>query len=272
MQLQINTKLDVINEINTNFDEVKKFYIEKLDKYKGLTYGVDQIQEAKKDRASLNKETKALKNILTDTKKILLNPMAKLDTDIKELVVLVDGVSCTIDEQVKFAEQKERLIKGELITGLFTETCNFKELNIGLIFQDNWMNSTYTMKKVQEDIVGHLAFVAKDLAIIEGLNSKFEDNLKKLYFEALDLTAVIDSKNNMEEAERVVLEKQKEVEEIKEEKPMEEKKEEVMDKVFDTVEVKDNEFQVVLQITTTIGQMNALKEFCSMNKINYVKL
>ena len=268
MQLQIKTKLDVIKKISTNFPEVKKFYLEKLDAYKGLTYGETQIKEAKVDRASLNKEIKTLKSIITETKKVLLNPMNELDTNIKELVLIVEGVSSEIDLQVRDAEEKARAKKYDLIKLFFNEANErFPELKLEKIWQDNWMLVTYSMKNVQADIATAIGYFAKEIDVITGMRSKFEDKLKEVYFETMDLAIVMRKKNDMEEAERVVLAKQAEVV-----APIEQKKEAIVDKVFEQTDVKPNEFEAILRITATISQMNDLKEFMNIAKIKYEKM
>jgi len=270
MQLQIKTKLDVIKKISTNFPEVKKFYLEKLDAYKGLTYGETQIKEAKVDRASLNKEIKTLKSIITETKKVLLNPMNELDTNIKELVLIVEGVSSEIDLQVRDAEEKARAKKYDLIKLFFNEANErFPELKLEKIWQDNWMLVTYSMKNVQADIATAIGYFAKEIDVITGMRSKFEDKLKEVYFETMDLAIVMRKKNDMEEAERVVLAKQ---EEEKIEKPVVQTKEDVVVKVLAPTEIKSDEFEVILRITATIGQLNSLKEFCNMAQIKYEKM
>jgi len=269
MELLISTKLDAIEVIKTNFDDVKKFYLEKLDKYKGLTYGEDQIKEAKVDRASLNKEIKTLKGIITDTKRELFKPMYQLESDIKELVAIVESVNIEVDSQVKDAEEKARAKKKLLINSFFNEVNErfSDDLTITIIWQDNWMNATYKMPKVQLDITTAIGYVARDIDVIIGMGSKFEDKLKHVYFETLDLAIVMSKKNEMEEAERVVLAKQAEVV-----APIEQKKEALVEKVFEKTVVKPNQFEAILRITATISQMNDLKEFMNIAKIKYEKM
>jgi len=269
MELLISTKLDAIEVIKTNFADVKKFYLEKLENYKGLTYGEDQIKEAKADRASLNKEIKTLKSIITDTKKTLLEPMEQLGDNIKELVGIVEVVSSEIDLQVKTAEEKERAEKYELIKSFFNEVNERfeKELTLSMIWQDNWFLVTYKMNRIKLDVTGAIGYFARDWDVIIGLSTKFEDKLKQVYLETLDLAIVMQKKNEMEEAERVVLAKQAEVV-----APIEQKKEAIVDKVFEQTDVKPNEFEAILRITATIEQMNDLKAFMNIAKIKYEKM
>lgn len=63
-----------VNEIVWNADEIAAAVAEKVGYYKNLVYTEDQIAEAKKDRAALNKFISALKAKDREIKTLCLKP------------------------------------------------------------------------------------------------------------------------------------------------------------------------------------------------------
>ena len=110
MELKILSPTDFINVIEWNNEEIKAEMAAKVADYKAMVYGDDQIKDAKKDRAELNKLVKAMEDKRKEVKALCLAPYEKFEKQVKELVAIVNEPIEIIDSQVKAyeAQQKEK--------------------------------------------------------------------------------------------------------------------------------------------------------------------
>lgn len=171
-----------------------------LENYKNTTYTEKQIATAKADRASLNKFKDAIEDERKRIKKYYNQPYDKFEQEVKRIVALIDDASKCIDTQVKaFEDQKKTAKKAEIIEFWNNNIGNLADLiDINNVFSDQWLNSTYSMKKVQEDITTFIAKVNNDLEVITSLNFEQETHLKDFYLRTFDLTATLQEKARLE--------------------------------------------------------------------------
>ena len=92
---------DFIRQIEWNFEELKKEITIRANEYVDLVYNDDQIKEAKKDRADMNKFKKALDDKRREVKKQLLDPYTEFEAQVKELIAIVDKAVNNIDGQIR---------------------------------------------------------------------------------------------------------------------------------------------------------------------------
>lgn len=93
-----------------DFENLKAELTEKVSVYAKIVYTDETIKDAKKDRATLNKLTKAIADKRKIEKDNILERFRKFESECKELETLVTKASGNIDAQVKEYEQgvKER--------------------------------------------------------------------------------------------------------------------------------------------------------------------
>lgn len=155
MELKIyNPTMDnALKHIDWNFEELKKEVTEKANVYKSLVYTDENIKEAKADRATLNKFSKALNDGKKDVKKMMLEPYSVFEGQVKELIAIVDEANANIDSQVKAYDQKkreEKLIKvEEIYDRTFASAEELKEiLTFKRVFKESYLNVTTTLKSI----------------------------------------------------------------------------------------------------------------------------
>lgn len=195
-------------EIQFNFEEIKLEISEKLKKFENLVYTDDQVKDAKSDRASLNKLKKALQDEKTRRKKEYLKPFEDFENKINEIIKLIDAPVSLIDKQVKEFEEKKKADK-RIEIGAFWETTEHPEwLTLARIFDERWLNATYTMKQIQADITGWINRANSELETLEQLDS-FSFEAIDVYKRSLDINQAIaegkrlaDIQKRKEEAER----------------------------------------------------------------------
>lgn len=193
-----------IKSIDWNFDDLKKEITEKTGEYMNLVYSDDQIKEAKKDRAELNKFKKALDDKRKDVKSQVMNPYIAFETQIKELIGIVNKAVDNIDSQVKGYEEGLKQQKEEVCRKLYEKYIG--DLNRIIpyekVFNPKWLNKTYPEKAIIEDIQSLYKRVDQDLKVINTDSSKYVFEMKEEYLKEYDMAAAVSLKQRLEETER----------------------------------------------------------------------
>lgn len=193
-----------IKSIDWNFDDLKKEITEKAGEYMNLVYSDDQIKEAKKDRAELNKFKKALDDKRKDVKFQVMNPYIAFETQIKELIGIVNKAVDNIDSQVKGYEEGLKQQKEEVCRKLYEKYIG--DLNRIIpyekVFNPKWLNKTYPEKAIIEDIQSLYKRVDQDLKVINTDSSKYVFEMKEEYLKEYDMAAAVSLKQRLEETER----------------------------------------------------------------------
>lgn len=224
-----------LKKIGWNKDEIKKAVISITEQYKGLAYTEEQLQEAKKDRAMLNAMKKDISDRRIQVKKALLEPYDVFESEVKEVIALIDEPIEMIGKQIEAYEDKVREEKNTALAQFFSE--NIGELSevvsYDRIFNPKWLNKTASLSSCKAEIQKIIDDINTDLAaIISSVDEKYQVfakdyylqhgfNLSKALGEAnriqeMDKKAEADRKAR-EEAEREKEEARKEAERAKEE-------------------------------------------------------
>lgn len=224
-----------LKKIGWNKDEIKKAVISITEQYKGLAYTEEQLQEAKKDRAMLNAMKKDISDRRIQVKNALLEPYNVFESEVKEVVALIDEPIEMIGKQIEAYEDKVREEKNTALAQFFSE--NIGELSdvvsYDRIFNPKWLNKTASLSSCKAEIQKIIDDINTDLAaIISSVEEKYQVfakdyylqhgfNLSKALGEAnriheMDKKAEADRKAR-EEAERQREEARKEAERAKEE-------------------------------------------------------
>ena len=192
MELKIYSpsKDGFVKEITWNHEEIKKEVAEKVKYYKTLVYTDDQIQDAKKDRATLNKFVDALETKRKEIKKQCLAPYEEFERQMKEVIAVVNEPIAMIDGQVKEYEQKKREEKLEKIRALFREAGFQSFVSFESIFNQSWLNSSVSMKKIKESMNEIKMKIGNDVSAINAL-PEFSFEALEVYKKTLDVSKAI---------------------------------------------------------------------------------
>lgn len=223
-----------------NFEDAKKYLKSELEKYQKLCVTEEFIQSAKKSRAELNAKKKELSAKFTEVKKKHNEPIDLLKEKVDELLTLIDEPLNKIDEQIKAYEEKVREQKKEEINNVFEDAkkrYNFDKVKIETLFNPQWLNVSYTIKKITSEIEVFFSRVTSDLEVIESFDDEFVIPLKELYLECFDMSTIMQRKIAYDKAKQERLQKEKEEEERR-------KAEELKNQQIEEVEVIE-EIEVV---------------------------
>lgn len=192
--------------IQFNYEELKALVAQTSERYATTVYTGDQIQEARNDRAALNRLKKALNDERLKREREYMAEFNVFKGQIKELIDIIDTAASNVDGQIKACEERDRQKKQEDIEAYWQEVLQADKVPAGInlksIFNEKWLNATVKMKAIQTEIDERLEQIAKDLEVIEKLPS-YTFEARETYISTLDLAkAVGESYRLQDQAEK----------------------------------------------------------------------
>lgn len=272
MELKVE-EIKALAPIQFNYEDIKKWITEKAKEYKSMVYTEETITNAKSDRATLNKVAKALNDEKIRIKKEVLKPFEDFESKCKELQRIITDASNSIDIQVKAFETKEQEEKKKQIEDLFnTYIGDFKELIIfEQIFNQRWLNKTYTIKKIEDEIKHLIAKTTTDLKVIDAQiqDESINKSVKNYYFNNITDPSILG--NSLQEGMKID-ENNKKLEQLRNTQKAtseEQNIKENSEKITNIVSKTENLIQIDFRVITTKEKIMKLKEFLEINEIDY---
>lgn len=277
MELKIY-KCEPQEEIKWNNEELKAEIAEKVKDYKNLVYTDNQIKDAKADRARLNKLVKALEDKRKEVKKECLQPYEKFESQIKEVIEIVNEPIALIDGQVKEYEELKKREKKEEIEKLFEEKNIFDWLDLKAVFDEKWLNASKNISRVEVELDEIIAKIDSDIRTLQSLK-EFAFEAIEEYKHSLDISRAIAEGQRLAEIQRRKEEAKKEEEARKAEEQAKQEQAEIEKELpFNEPEVVEIENQqaeeamkeetepkkrkrVVLEIIANEDNFDAINEF-----------
>lgn len=141
-----------LQKIGWNKEQIMNAVAEITKQYTGLTYTEEQMQDAKKDRATLNAMRKDISDRRIQVKKALMAPYEAFEAEVKEVVTMIYEPIAMIDEQLLAYEEKVKEDKKQELISYFKENIGELEdvLTFDMIFNPKWLNKTASLKSCKE--------------------------------------------------------------------------------------------------------------------------
>ena len=154
--------------IECNFDDLKETLADHLKIYEEVPVSLENKAERKKDLAMLRKVKKAVSDRRSEVKRQWLEPYNVFETQVRELLGLIDRPVAVIDDQIKELESRERMKKLEEIKTLFGDmAADYTDwLTLEMIFDEKWLNATTSIKKVKEELTGKILEIGNALIML----------------------------------------------------------------------------------------------------------
>lgn len=269
MELKVE-EIKSLAPIKFNYEDIKKWVTEKAKEYKSIVYTEETLTAAKTDRATLNKVAKAINDEKIRIKKEVLKPFEDFENKCKELQGIITDASNSIDVQVKAFEEKEQNKKKEQIKSVFDAYIgDYKDLILfDLIFNPRWLNKTYTMKKIEEEINHLIVKTSDDMKVLEGqINDEMIlKQVQAFYFSHI---ADADCLSSSLKYGMNVIESNKKLEELKQQKEARKEEKAISVQQAPTQE----ELQVIdFRVWVTQEQKIKIRDFLIQNNIKYGKV
>lgn len=163
-----------VGSIDANFEEIKAELAERVEHYKSLAYSEDSARECKADHAKLKAMYNALDDERKRRKKEYMEPFEIFEGKIKELQGVINEPLKIIDTQLDAFEKTRRQKKLADVEAWWED---YKTSNpvpaiiqsITDIWNEKWMNATFTMKQIEAEVKERLAGIQNDIDVINGL-------------------------------------------------------------------------------------------------------
>lgn len=195
-----------LKTIGWNKEQIKTAVQSITEQYRGLAYTEEQLQEAKKDRAMLNAMKKDISDRRIQVKKALLEPYDVFESEVKEVVALIDEPIEMIGKQIEAYEDKVREEKNTALAQFFSE--NIGELSevvsYDRIFNPKWLNKTASLSSCKAEIQKIIDDINTDLAAISSsVDEKYQVFAKDYYLQhGFNLSKALGEANRIQEMDK----------------------------------------------------------------------
>lgn len=190
-----------IKEIRWNNEELKAEISEKMQEYKSLVFTAETIQDAKKDRAKLNKLRNAFEDERKKVKNRCMKPYEKFERQVEELTALIDEPIQLIDSQIKEVEENRKAQKRKEIEELFSGIGFQTFVTLEKIWDGKWLNVSVPMSRIEEQMKTRMYQIGNDVMTIKNL-PEFSFEALEVYKKSLDLTMAIQEGQRLSEIQK----------------------------------------------------------------------
>lgn len=275
--------------IDTNIEKVLEAVKEKSRQYQDITKYQGDDKQAKEDRALLRKQKDMTKTTIASIQKLWNEPLEKFLTGGKEILKQFDIAIGTIDEWVKEGEAEEKEKKRSEIQ-IYFDGKNFDLVPLVKLFDGRWLNKTYKMPDIRQDIDAAISTIYSNIKILEGI-AEHGVMAKAFYLETLDMGSAMRKVDELKAAaERLAREKvereerERQVQIIKnatmerQEEKETAKEERIKSLAGEALEITEPETTVpevmeyTLRFKGTKEQLLKLREYMTANGITYERI
>lgn len=173
-----------------------------IQKYDGLIFTDEEIPEAKKRMADLNRLKKNIEDKRKEIKKEIAEPYTQFEAQIKPIVQRIDEVRGKIDIQVKDYERIRDEKKQKEIQDWWAAN-GTKDVSLQLVWDPRYLNVTFTMDQVIQDLKDKKEQITAGLALICQLakdNPEQADFMIQDYIKHLDTQRALQNWQNFSES------------------------------------------------------------------------
>lgn len=201
---------DFLKRIDWNKEEVTAQLDAIAAKYTAtVIQTADDYKAAKKDRTALNKLSKALSDRRIEVKKAVMEPYDIFEDELNEAMKSVKKTVSSIDEGIKKYEKAEKDEKRARIEKAFEshiypyvdgfDVQEISWLTLDRIFNQKWLNSSYKMTQIDNDLTGIICKIEEDVKMILDLETEPDIRTAALdeYKRTMDLSHAMQLNNRL---------------------------------------------------------------------------
>lgn len=198
------TEGEFLKKIHWNKEQFIELVASITEQYDGITYTEEQIKDAKSDRAKLNAMKKAISDRRIQVKKELMAPYEQFESEVKEVVALIDKPISMIDSQIKEYEESVKREKKEKLKLYFNEISADLDdiLTFDKVFDQRYLNATVSLNKAKADINEKVERVKTDLNTLNSLDSEYRMFARDVYVKTLDMSKAMAEISRLQELKK----------------------------------------------------------------------
>lgn len=267
-----------------DYDQLKAKVLEDVSVFKGIIISEDNLEEAPKWRAELNKKAKRISDFRIAFEKDFKKRIEKSTSQLKELASFYTDASNNIDTQVKGFDEKRKQEKNEAI-GKIYEDCieDMREfLPLEKIYNEKWTNKGYTLDAITKEIKAQVDSVQDGIKTIQMLGTKYESQMISAFLEAYNMNDALKKKAELEQIDAEMERRRKATEEEAIRKQAEADAQAVVEnaKVVPIEEedelkepiAQEQEYRLAFEVFGNKEQLTALCNFIRENGYRYNRL
>lgn len=172
--------------LTTNALQLHDYVAATLERYTPENYSEDNVDQAKADRAILNKAAKELNDRRIQIEREWNAPLAEFKGIVGDTVKMISDGSAKIDAVVKGVESKAKAEKRAAIEELW-ERKGITLLPLSKLWDDKWLNKTKRLPAVEKEIGEKLLKIEAELDTLSAVDTEDGDVLRAYYLDCLDL-------------------------------------------------------------------------------------
>lgn len=198
-----------------DYDQLKAKVLEDVSVFKGIIISEDNLEEAPKWRAELNKKAKRISDFRIAFEKDFKKRIEKSTSQLKELASFYADASSNIDVQVKEFDEKRKQEKNAAI-GKIYEDCieDMREfLPLEKLYNDKWGNKGFSLADIEKEIKSRVATTKDSIEAIQTLGTKYESQMISAYLARFDMSDALKKKAELEQIDAEMERRRKAAEE-----------------------------------------------------------
>ena len=172
--------------LTTNALQLHDYVAATLERYTPENYSEDNVDQAKADRAILNKAAKELNDRRIQIEREWNAPLAEFKGIVGDTVKMISEGSAKIDAVVKGVESKAKAEKRAAIEELWDRK-GITLLPLSKLWDDKWLNKTKRLPAIEKEIGEKLLKIEAELDTLAAVDTEDGDTLRAYYLDCLDL-------------------------------------------------------------------------------------
>lgn len=184
--LALDVRELTLGTLTTNALQLRDHVAETLERYTPENYSEDNVDQAKSDRAILNKAAKELNDRRIQLERDWNAPLQEFKIIIGDTVKMIADGSAKIDAVVKGVENKAKAEKRAAIEELW-ERKGITLLPLSKLWDDKWLNKTKRLPAVEKEIGEKILKIEAELDTLAAVDTEDGEVLRAYYLDCLDL-------------------------------------------------------------------------------------
>ena len=184
--LALDVRELTLGTLTTNALQLRDHVAETLERYTPENYSEDNVDQAKADRAILNKAAKALNDRRIQLERDWNAPLQEFKSIIGDTVKMISEGGAKIDAVVKGVESKAKVEKRAAIEELW-ERKGVTLLPLSKLWNDRWLNKTKRLPAIEKEIGEKLLKIEAELDTLAAVDTEDGEVLRAYYLDCLDL-------------------------------------------------------------------------------------
>lgn len=172
--------------LTTNALQLHDYVAATLERYTPENYSEDNVDQAKADRAILNKAAKELNDRRIQIEREWNAPLQEFKGIVGDTVKMISDGSAKIDAVVKGVESKAKAEKRAAIEELWDRK-GITLLPLSKLWDDKWLNKTKRLPAIEKEIGEKLLKIEAELDTLAAVDTEDGDVLRAYYLDCLDL-------------------------------------------------------------------------------------